>query len=350
MSINPQMIAVMREVRGLSQQQLAEAIGVAQPMIHYMESGEREVPAARAEQLAEALDCPVPLLEQTEPLRAGEAGDLHFRRRKSLLVRDRRKIEYQLHLAYLTVRGLLRGVDFDAPLPLPDIQVEEPGDAAEAARTLRRLWRVPSGPVASMSRYLEGAGVFLVPCDVSGKVDAVTRRGDDGWHVIAYNKAFPDDRLRHTKAHELGHLVLHRLSGREEVEHEADDFAAEFLLPEAEIRPLLTGLTTRDMSRLMDLRTTWGVSVKSLVFRAQRLGCISERQARSFYAMLNSQAALSTGTSPLPHDEQPRLLEQVVAMHRTTMRRSAAETAQAALMTEARYRFRFEPRTGLRVV
>lgn len=47
--------------------------------------------------------------------------------------------------------------------------------------------------------------------------------------------------MRHTLAHELGHMLRHTVPVKsdEEMEDEADAFAGAFLLPAAEVRPQL---------------------------------------------------------------------------------------------------------------
>ena len=62
---------------------------------------------------------------------------------------------------------------------------------------------------------------------------------DDDYPVILINATSPTDRKRLTIAHELGHLVLHSVDVTEELEIEANWFAAEFLMPAEVIRPQL---------------------------------------------------------------------------------------------------------------
>jgi Zn-dependent peptidase ImmA (M78 family)/DNA-binding XRE family transcriptional regulator len=336
------MIVLMRDVRRLTQQDLAEKLGVRQAYVSLIEGGRRELPEVRIPDLAEALDCPPELLSADAPVRAAEAGELHFRRRKTLPVADRRELEGKLHLGYLTVRGLLDGVDFDPALPIPDLDVDEVGDAAIAAAYVRRLWRIPAGPIVSMTAYLEAAGVFLIPCDTHGKVDAVTRRCDEGWHVTAFNRGAADDRVRFTKAHELGHLVLHRHPGPAD-EDEANAFASEFLAPGDQIIEDLRELTTRQMSRLLDLRLHWRVSVPFLVRRARDLGCITDRQYKSFQPLMNRFGLLHAAPDARLPEEAPQLLDQIVSLHTIEHGLTAKELAGAALMTRQRFVHRFQP-------
>jgi Zn-dependent peptidase ImmA (M78 family) len=246
-----------------------------------------------------------------------------------------------LHLAYLTVRGLLRGIDYEPSLVLPQLSLEDIANPAEAARHVRRLWRIPTGPIRDLTEYLEAAGLFLVPCNAPGKVDAVTRRCEEGWHVTAYNRDMPPDRDRLTRAHELAHLVLHYNYFGPDVEAEADEFAAELLTPADEIGPQLTGLTTRDLWKLMDLRLHWKVSVPFLVQRAYELDCISDRQRRSFYQALSSRGMMYRTVDDQLPVETPMLLRRVISVHLNDHGYSLDSLAGVSLMTTARFQRHF---------
>lgn len=342
MQANPQMISLVRDLRRLTQTALADKSGVKQGYVSMVEAGVRSPSAETLAAFAEALDCPVDLLCADAPIRGGEGQDLHFRRRKTLPVSERRRIEAKLHLSYLTVRGLLRGIDYEPALPLPILGIEDVESPIEAARLVRRLWRMPTGPIVNLTSYLEAAGIFLIPCNAPPKVDAVTRRCDEGWHVTTYNRDMPVDRSRLTAAHELGHLVLHQRYFGPEAEDEANQFAAELLAPADEVRPYLQRLTTRDLGKLLDLRMHWKVSVPFLVYRAGELGCISERQKRSFFQLLNSRGIMHSSVDTALSVEHPEMLRRIVELHQAEHGYSVGDLAAASLMTPARFGVTFQ--------
>ena len=62
---------------------------------------------------------------------------------------------------------------------------------------------------------------------------------DSKFPVVFSNKRSLGDRQRFTLAYELGHLVMHlqtNPSFTRDISHEANEFAAEFLMPEKDIR------------------------------------------------------------------------------------------------------------------
>jgi Zn-dependent peptidase ImmA (M78 family) len=104
--------------------------------------------------------------------------------------------------------------------------------------------------------------------------------------VIILNSALPTDRKRLTLAHELGHLVLHNQYMDADMEEQANQFAAEFLLPAHVIAPQLTNLT---LGKLSDLKAEWGVSMQAIFERAYRMGKVSAEERQRFYRQMNSR-------------------------------------------------------------
>lgn len=99
-------------------------------------------------------------------------------------------------------------------------------------------------------------------------------------------------------AHELGHLVLHRhiqfdLLSPEEyktIEHEADIFASEFLLPEEAFKKDFDQMTKKsNPDYLAVLKEKWYVSIQAIAMRAYYLGLMSSTQYRYFGASLNKK-------------------------------------------------------------
>ena len=83
-------------------------------------------------------------------------------------------------------------------------------------------------------------------------------------------------RSRFDAAHEAGHLVMHLDAepGSRIIETQAHDFAAEFLMPSAEI---LAELPQRlDWEVLYALKRRWGTSLKAIVYRAHALGAFRD--------------------------------------------------------------------------
>jgi Zn-dependent peptidase ImmA (M78 family)/transcriptional regulator with XRE-family HTH domain len=175
-------------------------------------------------------------------------------------------------------------------VPIPVRLAALPGAApAQAAAQARQLLGFPAEePLPYLVLAVERAGVTVLglPCRIDDLDAFCAWRAAEP--VIALLGGVPGDRQRFTVAHELGHLVMHRpgQAGRE-VEAEADRFAAELLTPRAAIARALPRDPT--LGSLAMLKSTWGVSIKSLVRRARELGVIDADRAVGLYRQISAR-------------------------------------------------------------
>ncbi|MFT0532403.1 ImmA/IrrE family metallo-endopeptidase [Castellaniella hirudinis] len=101
------------------------------------------------------------------------------------------------------------------------------------------------------------------------------------WGIL-YNSHASRERQRFTVAHEFGHLVLHRhlqstfncskedvyasLDGARDIEREADDFAANLLMPGDQVKTILDR-TDLNFHHLSEAATEFGVSLEAMCLR-----------------------------------------------------------------------------------
>ncbi|MFL0243231.1 helix-turn-helix domain-containing protein [Mycobacterium sp. SMC-18] len=355
---HPRLVSLVREARGWSQTDLAEAAGVSQGFVSKVESGLLDLRGEHLTAVAAALDCPPQLLVDDTPVQGLEVTCLHHRRRHSkMTAATKRRIEAITHLTRVSVEGLLHGIEIVPQARLERMDIDEFGTPETVARELRIRWRVPSGPIANVVGLLEAVGVIVVmrPLGTTAQ-DAVSTwpHDPDRPPIMVLNRGLPADRQRFTTMHEAGHLVMHSVPGDYQ-EREADRFAAEFLAPADEIVPLLTGLTTAEFPRLMQLKAQWGISIAALIRRAYDLDLISERQYREFQIKLGRLGWRTVEPGTLP-GETPRTLNSVIDVHVTDHDYSVHDLARAAVMTDDAFTRNYlvgqhdSPRTRLRVV
>ncbi|HSV67651.1 MAG TPA: XRE family transcriptional regulator [Mycobacteriales bacterium] len=180
----------------------------------------------------------------------------------------------------------------------------------EAARAVRRqLGFSADEPLAYLVLAVERLGVTVLglPCVIDGLDAFCAWRGDEP--VIALLGGAPGDRHRFNVAHEFGHLVLHqpRQTGRT-TEAEADAFAAELLTPLDAIARAMPRRPT--LSSLAMLKTTWGVSIKSLVRRARELGLVDHEGAISLYKQISARGWNRNEPGHVAH-EKPRAFRKL---------------------------------------
>lgn len=267
-----------RRARGLTQPEIAKAADITQAALSRYENDQRTPEPEVLARLASALEVTPQLLASAGRMHGAMAVDAHMRRRQTAKPTIWRQLEAQLNLYRLHTRQLFEEVGLPVEQTLPRVDpVETP--AADAARLVRMQWRMPVGPVRDLAGWMEAAGCILIEDDFdTARVDGLSQWVDDH-PVVLLNRLSPTDRKRLTMGHELGHLCLHAVDVTEDVEAQANAFAAEFLMPAETIRPQLRSLT---MESLYELKREWGVSMHALLERAHHLRVISPAKRMSF--------------------------------------------------------------------
>lgn len=346
-SFNRAMLSVARAARGFTQSSLAKAAGVTQALISKLESGMTPDPTDETiEALANALRVPVALLECAE--RPHGMPQFHYRKRARLGRKALDKIEAQINIRRIHTERLLRSYDIEAD-DFPVIDLENLGwTAQEAAQHIRGLWMLPRGPIDNLTEAIERAGAVVIQIDYGTRLlDALSFRLPGLPPLIFMNSSVPGDRYRFTLAHELAHLILHNAPETDEnMEEQADQFAAELLTPAKEIRPYLSSPSLGSLARI---KPYWKVSIKALIVRCERLKLITPNQ----YTGLNvnySKAGYSKGEPfPIPV-ESPSILSSALNHHLADLGYSINELAQLLLMEPSEFEEMYTARPRLRLV
>jgi Zn-dependent peptidase ImmA (M78 family) len=285
---HPAMLVLARESRGMTQEDVAAVMSslagepaVSQGYVSRAESGRLAVSGERLELYAKALRYPSHLLCTEGEVHGIGVGLVHHRKRASLGAQALRHIHAELALSRLQARALVAAVAVEQPHRFHHIHIDDLDTPADAARTLRREWELPAGPVAGLVEVIEEAGGFVLLRDLETReLDAVSQWANGEAPLFLLNQQAPTDRLRWSLAHELGHIVMHTEPGSSSVqERQADEFASEFLMPASDIRAGLRGGV--DLNKLLSLKQQWSVSMAALARRAQSLGVISDWQYRN---------------------------------------------------------------------
>jgi len=337
--MNPQMLQLLRESRGMSSSQLASMIGVSPATMSKIEHGFAPADADRLDRIATALDYPQDVLTWSDEVHGFGSSVFYHRKQQTLPQTALRKIHANVNLTRMRLARLTRSIDIEPRYGIPALDVQELGGAVEAARAVRAAWSLPLGPVRNMASALERAGIVIVPTDLeSQKISAVSIPPLDGApHLIFTNVKQPADRDRFNLAHELAHLVLHGdMTSPESAEREADEFAAEFLMPETEIRTQLKGL---NLQRAAQLKAVWRVSMAALIRRARDLGVIDETRYRSLQVQMSQRGWRKLEPSTIDRDE-PTVLRQLIRIHLDDHGYSISELAEIAGLAVQEFAYR----------
>jgi Zn-dependent peptidase ImmA (M78 family)/DNA-binding XRE family transcriptional regulator len=345
---NPEMVTVAREARRMTQKALALASGVSQGTISKIENGQHHPSTETVDALARAVGFPASLFSRDASVTV-QPG-LFFRKRASFPVTSARSIDANIKLERHRLGILLRSAETPA-IRVPDVGTSPTRSAADIARELRAAWGVRHGPIANLTELLEDSGVIVVATDLDEGLFGLStwERAHGVPPTMFVNARGPADRVRFTAAHELGHLVMHhhQIIPPEDCEDEADRFAAEFLMPEADIRHELASLT---IDRLVELKLRWRVSMQAVLKRASDLGRITPSRSRMLWRQL-SAAGYRKKEPVTIAGEEPTLLAELVRVHTEDLEYSVEELAAAVDMTPddlaAKY---LGQRRGLRVI
>ena len=276
-SVNHRMIELARHARGLTQKELAERMACAQGSLSKLEQGLIPVTEDWLNALSRALHYPPDFFMQHGGITP--AGIKYRRARKKLSARLADRIDAENNIRARIIGELLRSVEIEHE-DIPSLPLEDYGSPQEAARALRERWRVERGPIPNLTRLFERNGGIVVLADFhTPKFDGVYYLFPNLPSIVFLNDSKPGDRLRFSHAHEIGHLVMHQLPiVAEEAEPQADEFAAEFLMPAADIRRHLFNL---NLEKAANLKLVWGTAMAAIIRRAKDLQTITPNRYKT---------------------------------------------------------------------
>lgn len=304
----PELLSLRRRMLSLSQTELAKISGISQGTLSKIEQGLTDVSIDRVATLAQALKCPQSFFFQPER-EYGPPLSMHdgMYRKGTVGIKAIDKIIAEINTRIAHARTLLKSSEIEPELVLPFYDTEEyQNNFEKIAQNIRRTWLMPRGPVHNLTDYMERAGILIIKCDMSGaRIDGVSYQISGLPPIVFINNNIPADRERFTLAHELGHLVMHKYP-TENMEKEADSFAAALLMPAIDIAPSLKNIS---LERAATLKPYWKVSIASLLYRAKTLKAVDDGKIQY---MWRKRSALGWNTKEPEQlnfpNEQPTLL------------------------------------------
>ncbi len=287
-----------RRIERINQAELGRLLGISPQLVSAIESGRRS-PTCDISLLGYTS---VEIPEMTEPL---------HRQRASTRVTSTRRAKELLRVAGEAFAGLrsVLGVRRKGRLErLGPIQSDT--DIVECATEVRVgvLEQEDGRPIKNLTDATERAGICLVPIVGLEGIDGISS-WVEGIPVVGLNINVPGDRFRLSLAHEIGHLVMHTRRTINS-ENEAYRFASGLLMDDDDFA---AAMPTRPVLRdFVHLKSTWGISVAALVYRAHQLGYLDDRSYRSIQIQMSKWRKTEPASFPLAPG---RLLPRLVEMH-----------------------------------
>lgn len=314
-----------RIYRGMTITDLAEELGVSKQMISKYENDKATPTFEALNNLTRTLKFPKDYFyEESVDVKT---GNTYFR---SLLTTGKKDREMQYdRVKYLTIiRALLEEyVDFPE-LDIPDFDESELTDIEKVAMKLREYWEISDTPIRNLVYLLETKGFVIASLSLGKKsIDAFgahhVTNGKEYYSIVLGNEKRSFYRRQFDIAHELGHKILHDpyinlddLSKDEfkQIEQEANDFAAAFLMPKSKFLNEVS-IHPTDLSYYKLLKKNWCVSISAMVMRAYKLGAMSQ----SSYQYLQRSISANGWRKIEPLDEikdikEPEAMKQAVEL------------------------------------
>lgn len=322
-------IKLARESRGISQKELADKINISPGTISKIESGTMLLTEKFVKAIAEVVGYPLSFFSKS--IKPINGTTLCYRKRRTMAARDLTLLESKLSILSNCIDDLQDSIElpeFNIPHLEPSIEYKPD----EIAYKIRQILKIPKGAIANFINVLELRGIVVVPININGtdKFDGLTIFTDRlNTPVIWLNDNMPNDRKRYTLAHELGHIIMHLRSdclekSDDEQDKEADEFAAEFLLPKNQCESEFWDLRYKDLSMK---KSQWMVSKAFIIRRAAQLGCIPSSTQKYFFITLGRNGERKEETVFVPLD-QPQSLRKMTDIHLNELGYSTKELSE----------------------
>jgi Zn-dependent peptidase ImmA (M78 family)/DNA-binding XRE family transcriptional regulator len=288
-----------REARKMTQEELSGRIGITRASISAFEKGLKYPSVQTVEQLSKELCVPMAYLQNERPGRSSRSGPLSYRKKTratQAIQNQMSRFEEWLEDIYSVYCGY---IDFPEVNLLPaepeDYEKLQEDDIERMTGELRALWGMGIGPIANLTDFLEANGIVAGRAFLGSDVDAVSVWRRRRPHILI-NKAITSCvRIRMNLAHELGHLVLHRLADEDDyenkakhnlMERQANFFAGCFLFP---LKSFFNEFYSIRFDALLALKKRWKISMGAIVMKAKNLHLINEKNVIAFYKQLSAK-------------------------------------------------------------
>jgi len=309
----------LRALRGMTQQNVADAAGISRIAYRNIENGKTADPRVTTlQKIAEALQVGLQDLLAEVP----RLTHVRFRAARRLSARQRAgRDQILVDIAFWLrdfneledILGEKRPYAFRQSLDRLRACPTEADRAQQAAAMARQILELGEEPIRDMPGLLESAGVKVRTLASNiRKFFGLSVAEHDGGPAIIVNvhQDIPVERRIFTAAHELCHLLLHpdaydvgRVEENQDEEREADRFAGYFLMPEPAFEKEWDEAYGQPIVlRVLHVKRIFRVSYKTVLHRLVDRGEVGDHIWRWFAAEYRRQygQSLSYKAEPLP--------------------------------------------------
>lgn len=338
--INNEMLSLARQLRQMTQGEASSRTEISQGILSKAENGLRELSEEALLRISLVYNFPLSFFYRTSDI--SPVSHLYFRRKLTMTSKVIDSFVAKSRIIKMALDDLFKAVE----LPSYDLETYNPTESSpqDIANKVRYKLKVYRGPITDLITLLEKHGIIIFKMDFgTDRIDGLSSVTNGGYKVIFLNSSMPNDRIRYSLAHELGHMIMHMETppfSIEEAELQADEFASQFLMPEDDIKPMLYNLK---MSTLGELKRKWNVSMRALIRRARDLHTISQETYRYFQMDFSRKRYNKSEPIPLP-SEMPSLIKNTIAIYKNELNYNDSDVAKVMKISKEDYMEWFMPR------
>lgn len=319
------MVTLARESKGLTLAELGKKMKFTAQAAWQLEQNYNIMNPETLDSLSKTLHYPSSFF-----LQEGESIPLplSYRRRNVVPSWVISQIDALVNIYRLNLEALISATAYAEP-NIPVLDVIKHKSPEDCARVLRKTWNVPHGPIKNLAALLEANKIMLLSYPFeTDHVDGKCTVAGGKFPLIVTNRSLLGDRQRFTLAFHLGWIVMHWQTSPEfsrDLRHEANLFAAEFLMPEKDIKADLNELT---FAKLGDLKRKWKASMISLLYRSEDIGAITANQKKYIAAQFNDHGIKKR--EPVELDvpvEQYKLVRDLITKYKNKQKMNVSELA-----------------------
>ncbi len=283
-----------RKLKQLSQQELADEIGVSKQMISKYEKGLSLPDSSKLLLLSKVFDQKVDYFFRSFNV---DLGQVNFRKRSNFSIKKENSLKELVKIKlenYISIEETLSlAIGFENPIK--NDKIKSLKDIEKVVGKIRKYWKIGIDPLHNIIQLLEDNGIKVIELEnVDLKFDGLATIINEKYPVIVINKKFPIERKRFTLLHELGHLLLNlpacEISKEEKF---CNKFAAEFLLPLNIILKEYGGKRQNiTLPELISTQKKYGMSIPAIIYRLVDAKILSTDRHRKFYQKINFNPSL----------------------------------------------------------
>jgi len=321
-----------RKLKLLTQQEVADELGVSKQMISKYEKGISIPDSTKLIKLASLFGQKVDYFFRAYQV---ELGEINFRKKSKF---SKKRVDALKELIKIKLENYLwleesLSIDYSFKNVIQEDKINSIEDVEKAVLKLRKHWDIGIDPAHNIIQILEDKEVKVIELeDVDNKFDGLACFVNEKYPIIVVNGNFPVERKRFTLLHELGHLLLNLPDCENSVEEKfCNKFASEFLLPKKIIIEEFGGKRKHiTLPELIATQKKYGISIQAIVYRLVDAQILSRDRQKNFYQKINfnpslkKEINLSRFETPEFSDRYERLVYRAVSEENITMSKASA--------------------------